>query len=84
MRHSPTKIDFDMFSRQFEIGLLSKRKKSCGCNYKPHLSKELRKTVKVKPRLINKVNKTKSDVDIAAYKKQGIYVVFLNQKSELF
>ena len=33
-------------------------------------------------KLKNKANKTKSDVDIAAYKKQRNYVVALNQKSK--
>ena len=33
-------------------------------------------------KLKNKANKTKSDVDIADYKKQRNYVVALNQKSK--
>ena len=36
----------------------------------------------LKSKLKNKANKTKSDVDIASYKKQQNYVVGLNQKSK--
>ena len=36
----------------------------------------------LRSKLKNKANKTKSDVDIAAYKKQRNYVVALNQKSK--
>ena len=36
----------------------------------------------LRPRLKNKATKTKSDVDIAAFKKQQNYVVALNQKSK--
>ena len=36
----------------------------------------------LRPRLKNKATKTKSDVDIAACKKQQNYVVALNQKSK--
>ena len=36
----------------------------------------------LRSKLKNKTNKTKSDVDIAAYKKQRNYVVALNQKSK--
>ena len=51
-------------------------------NHKPHLNKELRKAIMFKSRLKNKANKTKSDVDISAYRKQRNYVVALNQKSK--
>ena len=44
-------------------------------NHKPHLNKELRKAIMLRSRLKNKTNKTKSDVDIAAYKKQQNCVV---------
>ena len=36
----------------------------------------------LRSRLKNKANKTKSDVDIAAYKQQRKYVEVLNQKSK--
>ena len=36
----------------------------------------------LRSKLKNQTNKTKSDVDIAAYKKQQNYVVALNQKSK--
>ena len=36
----------------------------------------------LRSKLKNKVNKTKSDMDIAAYKKQRNYVIALNQKSK--
>ena len=36
----------------------------------------------LRSRLKNKANKTKSDVDIAAYKKQRNYVIALNQKQK--
>ena len=36
----------------------------------------------LRSRLKNKANKSKSDVDIVAYKKQRNYVILLNQKSK--
>ena len=44
-------------------------------NHKPHLSKELRKAIILRSR-----NKTKSNVDIATYKKQWNCMVALKQK----
>ena len=56
------------------------RKKFFRGNDKPHLNKELRKGIRLMFRLKNEANKTKSDVDIAVYKKHRNYVVALNQK----
>ena len=36
----------------------------------------------LRPKLKNKANKTKSDVNIAAYKRERNYVVVLNQKAK--
>ena len=57
-----------------------KKKKVIRGNHKPYLNKELRKTIILKSKLKNKANKTKSNVDIVAYKKERNYVVALNQK----
>ena len=58
------------------------KKESRSGHHKPHFNKELKKAIMSTSKLKNKVNKTKSDVDIAAYKKQRNYVVALNQKSK--
>ena len=47
-----------------------KTKKVIRGNHKPYLNKEMRKAIMSRSKLKNKVNKTKSDVDIAAFKKQ--------------
>ena len=51
-------------------------------NHKPHLNKELKKAVILTSKLKNKATKTKSDVDIAAYRKEWNYVLALNPKSK--
>ena len=47
-----------------------KTKKVIRGNHKPYLNKEMRKAIMSRSKLKNKVNKTKSDVDITAFKKQ--------------
>ena len=64
------------------MSTLPAKKKVIRGNHKPQLNKELRKAIMLRSSLKNKANKTKSDLDIAAYKKQLNYVVALNQKSK--
>lgn len=61
-------------------------KKVIHYNFKPDLKKGPRKAVLLKSILKNKALKTKSDVNIAAYKKQRNNAVALNQnpKSNCF
>ena len=49
---------------------------------KRHLNKELEKSIVLRSILIKKANKTKSDVDIAANKKQWNYAIALNKKAK--
>ena len=83
MRHCST--DYKHFEYIFTSVLneyAPRKKKVIRGNHKPHLNKELRKAIMLRFKLKNKANKTKIDVDIAAYKKQRNYVVALNQKSK--
>ena len=76
--------DFEYFHIFLNIYVLNKYapkiKNLIRNNHKPHSNKELRKAIMLRSTLKNKGNKTKSDVDTAAYKKERNYVVALNQK----
>ena len=50
----------------------------------PYMNKELRKAIMLRSKLKNKANKTKTTVDIAAYKNQRNYVVRLNKESKYY
>ena len=52
-------------------------------NHKPHVDKNLRKTIRKRSKLKNKANRTKLQEDIAKYKKQRNLVVKLNRDSKL-
>ena len=51
-------------------------------NHKPHINKELRKTIMKRSRLKNKANKTKKSIDTSNLKKQRNYLVNLNKQAK--
>ena len=83
LRHCSTDCKhFENISMLFLNECAPQKKKVIWGNHKPHQNKELGKAIMLRSKLKNKANKTKIDVDIAAYKKQRNYVVALNQKSK--
>ena len=79
---STDNIDFEYIFTSALNECALKKKISFGGNHKSHLNKKLAKKIMLKSTLKNKAKKTKSDVDIAAYKEQGNYFVSLNQISK--
>ena len=51
-------------------------------NHKPHINKELRKTIMKRSRLKSKANKTKKSIDTSSFKKQHNYLVNLNKQAK--
>ena len=51
-------------------------------NNQAHVSKELRKEIMTRSRLKNKYNKSKSEEDLNAYKRQRNHIVSLNRKQK--
>ena len=83
MRHCSTNDnDFKYTFKTVLTKYAPKKKKVIRHNHELSFEKKLKKAIMLRSRLKNKATKTKSYVDIAAYKKQWNYVVVLSQKSK--